>query len=109
LNCYFKDGVKIYQSERSVAYGSCDIILGVENHISNPLITVYPNPANNTVYVDYTHTSPMSIIIYDSMGRLVKKKHFSATLDVTDLTNGIYILMFYYDEIITSKHLIINK
>ena len=77
--------------------------LGIENvEIANLSMTVYPNPARKNVNldVDLNTTSPVSILMYDITGNLVKniyngtltngKSHFNISRD--GLSQGVYLI-----------------
>jgi hypothetical protein len=50
--------------------------------------TMYPNPAQNTLYFG----TPDTYTLYDNLGRLVVKKANAATIDITSLSSGMYFV-----------------
>ncbi len=57
-------------------------------------INIYPNPANDYVTISSKTEIIKSITLFDMLGNQVKMLHTNAlevTMDVTDLSNGIYI------------------
>jgi hypothetical protein len=63
------------------------------NEISKGRIIVYPNPARNQLYVRLTEDLPVDI--YDITGRQIMHlapQHDQFMIDVSTLTNGVYIL-----------------
>ncbi|TNE79400.1 MAG: T9SS type A sorting domain-containing protein [Bacteroidetes bacterium] len=58
--------------------------------------TVYPNPAENLLYVDYPGlTEPMSVQIFNNAGQLVQRFELKTSLqgiDISDLAPGVYFL-----------------
>jgi surface protein len=73
-------------------------------------ISFYPNPANNILVISGFEEEPYSINIYDALGREIKKfSSFSSQeniiqLDVSDLSNGVYMLV-----VNSSQGLVSNK
>ncbi len=82
---------------------------------------VYPNPANNSVYIDFylnNSGSNIAILFYNNLGQIVKKKAVNAiegnnTFDVSteDLNNGIYTIRIISDSKTISNNipLVIQK
>ncbi len=61
-------------------------------------MSLYPNPTNGLVYLDFNHTKHNpTVSIYDVMGKLIQKKQFNGALlqlalNTQSLTKGIYFL-----------------
>lgn len=59
---------------------------------------VYPNPSQRWLNILFKEelSSEISLIIYDNMGRLIKKEKHNATsilnIDIVDLATGVYTL-----------------
>ncbi len=81
-----------------------DGILGVDDTLVNTLI-VYPNPAEDTLFLSYSETIENAIyIIYDSNGRRIISKIISEnSIDVSALASGTYILMIVDDGILKTQ------
>jgi hypothetical protein len=68
-----------------------------ENEIDaqSSLISVYPNPASDMLYIN-SASELNSVMVYDVVGQLVKQvnldRSFTSDLDISDLNNGVYIL-----------------
>lgn len=84
---------------------------------SNSLFTIYPNPAKNILNISATTNSSnkLSLTIYDMEGRIVMVKSFYEkitqetgyyTVDVTDLTPGLYVLKLCLPESIEYRRFI---
>ena len=77
---------------------SGDVHSGLINIAEKELI-VYPNPANNTIYINHTFKGSY-INIYSIDGMLVKSiipaemSQEKCQLDISELTSGIYILSY---------------
>jgi len=68
---------------------------------------IYPNPAKHIVHVSLTGSNqePIQFKISDIQGKVVKKGELtSETIDISQLTNGIYIL-----QLETGKEIVRNK
>jgi len=92
-------------------------VLGV-NTVNTPSFefTIYPNPVTNkaTLEVTLNKSSIVGILIYDELGRIVrkmKKIEFqqgsnSIQLDVKDLKSGIYFVSLNIDGEVISKQIV---
>jgi uncharacterized repeat protein (TIGR01451 family) len=68
-----------------------------ENLASNTSITVYPNPANDRLYIHYSIVSNKSlapVIIYNSIGAQILKfsNQHPESIDIASLAAGLYFL-----------------
>jgi hypothetical protein len=63
------------------------IFIGLEK-IDVPLVTVYPNPSRDVVFVSGIE-APMKVVVYNSIGVLVDSS-MSKQIDVREYANGIY-------------------
>lgn len=70
------------------------ILLNTQNQEVSD-IKIYPNPTNRELFFDGI-TEPVSVSIYDSIGREIQKSTVSlnTALDVSELNSGIYLLRF---------------
>lgn len=68
---------------------------------ATPEYTIYPNPSNGVVFIDYTFPSaaPLTIEVRDITGKIVKSKQTNSlsgthteTLDIADLQPAIYFM-----------------
>jgi PKD repeat protein len=84
-----------------------DECTGIGNSIEVKNIRMYPNPAQSTLYLDFSANNniQIEISIYNSMGMLINQKLESATeenqtsnIDIETLQNGIYIVSLKYSE-----------
>lgn len=63
-----------------------------------PNITIFPNPAANTLYVDFSNDNPenFNLTIFDLFGRMISynnsSTHNSSIIDTSSVPNGFYIL-----------------
>ena len=61
-----------------------------ENEIANAILTVYPNPTNNTVSIDGCEVS--EIQIYNTRGQKIKSVCNTNMISVRGLPSGVYPL-----------------
>ena len=72
----------------------------IDGNTSNE-IKLYPNPANNEVLIELTNleSSDITLNVYDVLGKLVYSDNakkisgsFKQSIDVSQLTRGIYVV-----------------
>ena len=74
----------------SDVFDNCDLILdGNSTEINN--ISIYPNPTNNYLFIK-GNINPISISIYNLLGAEVISKSNTDKIDVSELSNGVYII-----------------
>ncbi len=89
------DYVKVYQEE--------ELAVGENSDLQDTLV-VYPNPSSDIVYIQ-TQTTPSNLQLLDLSGkRVVTKLATSKSIDVSNLTPGIYFLV-----ITTNNHQVVKK
>ncbi|HYG02264.1 MAG TPA: M4 family metallopeptidase, partial [Chryseosolibacter sp.] len=69
----------------------------------NSNFRVFPNPAVGTVNIEVAESNIKTVAIYNRLGQLVKEVNFSvpekrAELDVSALTNGLFVLQVHTDR-----------
>lgn len=83
----------IYTSKACVDtsnYATLNILgVGIENHKIKD-IELYPNPSQSLVY--FSDHSPKNVMVYSIEGKLLKKGNNQSQIDISDLSNGIYII-----------------
>ncbi|MBK7872320.1 MAG: T9SS type A sorting domain-containing protein [Saprospiraceae bacterium] len=82
-----------------------------KNKSSEKLISVFPNPAQDAVWIEFPEIQPQTTIqIIDMMGRIILAQQISEPVSKIDLTNinkGLYSLKIdAYSTIITKKLLV---
>lgn len=80
----------------------CEIVDVTTNIKDYSAISIYPNPANNIVYIDGVNIE--KIYIYNNVGSLVKEV-ISNSLDVTNFAKGLYVIKIFTTdgEVVSSK------
>lgn len=78
---------------------------GVESKITD-MVKVYPNPAKNSINItgDYNHLE-----MYNSVGGLVLSSSHNNNIDITTLSDGIYIIKIYGNNGTQTERIIINR
>jgi hypothetical protein len=61
------------------------------NANQNNNTTIYPNPANNELFIN-TQNKYSSYAIYDLLGKEMMRNSFSTKIDISNLTKGVYII-----------------
>lgn len=89
-----------------------------ETNSMQPLLFVYPNPANHFLNMEIENTNlgaSFNYILYDLMGRIVSYKsigkiyqNYKENIDISFLTKGMYIFEISLDGIKSRKQIIIN-
>lgn len=83
------------------------IIASSSNDISQLTdISVYPNPVKDKLVIKGEYTS---VEIYDVFGKLVLSAKSNKTINVSSLSNGIYILNINTENTTTAKKITITK
>ena len=58
-------------------------------------LRIYPNPSLGEFYINKPVSVEIeSIKIYSVLGKLIKKQSFSDTIDISELTSGLYYIYF---------------
>jgi len=72
-------------------------------------ISIYPNPTSGIIYFDFAENNIQKIIISDVTGKVISEKLVSQQQDDIDLSNhsnGIYIIEIYTDNNVFSSKII---
>ena len=102
-----------------MAHGSQGIIkynqaLTEIKEFGNMNINLYPNPVDNIINVEIDDFESVSLVIYDNLGRSVKKiepiNHNKTQINISSLKSGSYYLQIIKnDKVSIHKQFIINK
>lgn len=75
-------------------------------------LTIYPNPVNygqNTVYITSKHNGVKTVAIFNVLGKQIAAYRLSGkTLDVTNLSKGVYVLKISENSITEVRKLVIK-
>ena len=91
----FDIGLIVFDPDRHLISKNNSVVLGVtENTIANNIV-IFPNPTAGEFHI----TQPASVEIdrvkiYSVMGKLVKEQSFSETINISELSSGLYYVYF---------------
>ena len=90
--------------------GKKGYFIGVDEN-QEVTLNIYPNPAQNIVYIDGIDADLCEdITIYDMTGRMVRRFQYCNELDVSELQNGVYMLrVVMCDGSANTSKLLISK
>ena len=74
-------------------------------------LDVYPNPTNGILNIELTGQQEKELILYNTNGQQVytNKLNKTSTLDLSNLSNGVYYLQIKNEKSVDTKKLILNK
>lgn len=78
----------------------CSAITSIED-INTQAISVFPNPTNEIMNIDFSGKKVQKLMIFDVMGKIVFEKtnvNLTERVDISFLTNGLYILTIQMDK-----------
>lgn len=96
--CYFECNPKTFLALYCVGTDEeClqDYLLANNNHFIDIITTIYPNPTNDIINIDLIDKLDAKIQIFNMYGKKVFNKQFVQdfiAIDISNYTNGIYIL-----------------
>lgn len=92
-----------------------DCFVGLDNLLINNLSTkLYPNPASDIVSLEINNTNRevLTLNIYNIMGFIVKTETISKynnQINVSELNNGIYLILIKSKDLIREQKLVIQR
>lgn len=114
LYCFSQNNQTLYPHYSATA--GCSQVTGIEKYSTNNNISIYPNPATNSLQVSLSGNSTIKeIALYDVLGNEVpipnpfQRKGNSTSIDVSALANGVYFINLKTSEGVLSKKLVVNK
>ena len=72
-----------------------------------PILRIYPNPADSILRVDWTPEPEDELLVFDALGKLVRKVPFNHQMDVSQLNTGVYILELRNRSVLQARSRII--
>ncbi len=67
--------------------------VGILQPYTNHSLSVYPNPANKTIHIQYI--APVNVAVIDMNGRTVLQQDNTSLLDISTLPESMYLLRIY--------------
>lgn len=97
---WIKIGVKCTENCESNCFGDpiCELFTGGGTSIvTNPVqdVSIYPNPANDVLYIQLDQDLHSSLSIYDMSGALIQSNILDSqvsSVDISNLEHGLYVL-----------------
>ena len=83
--CFHQNGELLWQNEY---YGTCMVDAVDEMDVST--ISLYPNPTSDVVHIEGVEAA--EVLVYNSIGQLVKTLQNSNEISAADLPEGLYLL-----------------
>ena len=114
LRCYFENQLLYFTSNITP---SCNYIYTDINEISNCFLSIYPNPADETIYMEFKNMNfdlkTLNIEIINTLGQtelldkwdIFYKDVNKKRIDLSHLNNGIYFIILKENNIIFVKKL----
>ena len=81
------------------------------NEADNSLLSLFPNPAADQVYVEWkgANTAPSEVLISDMSGRIVIAETSSNTINTSSLSNGVYVVRINVNDKVLMRRLTIQR
>ena len=112
--CYNGNGYfRIYNGSAATIITN-DFQVGVEELESSELF-IYPNPTTGIIKINSNIlNSQFSVKLFDLTGQVVLKKEgdisaYFSQLDISELSNGLYIIQFDLNGRLINKRVLVNK
>ena len=117
LVCAHKDSVVLFVNESPLSYYCTPFFnVGIAEHESDFDFSLYPNPSNSTINIEHENIASitaMNIFAVDQLGRVhelnAKNELNKITVDVSNLSNGVYALHIDTDLGQRVKKFIVEK
>jgi hypothetical protein len=88
-----KIGTKWYKDNQATYSADCSVSTN-DNTTTTPQFNLYPNPASQTLHIDWQgDATPIAITLYNSIGAAVKTQQLpqQGSINIADLPRGIYL------------------
>ncbi len=73
-----------------------------------PLVIIYPNPSNGTVYIDSNGQLIDQLLVLDAMGRIIMQRSLLKQAQQISLPSGTYLMQISMDGITHTKKVLIH-
>lgn len=78
--------------------GECDLLLSNDAVLVQTDITIFPNPSNGLIKVSSKLGQIKNIKAYSPFGKIRSESHWSSSIDLNGLANGVYVLEIALDN-----------
>ena len=99
---------RLKQVDKNGNYVYSKIISIIFNQ-QQPLLTIFPNPAQNVLHVSYIPAGVRQIVVFDAQGKAIRNiqsNERSIDINITGLSGGTYFVSFYGDDISETRRFI---
>ncbi|MBC8486931.1 MAG: T9SS type A sorting domain-containing protein [Bacteroidetes bacterium] len=75
--------------------GACDSTTNIRENINNQIISIYPNPTTNKLFIEMQNRQDVIISIFNSLGQIVytaKIETDNKTINISGLQKGLYFV-----------------
>jgi len=96
-------GAEVLYLDRIVIDG----ILGLGDTNQNQF-SIYPNPANDFINITSQTSGDKNVAVYDILGKQVISTITSERVDISSLTNGVYIVKISQNGVSSTKKLVVR-
>ncbi|MES2397701.1 MAG: LamG-like jellyroll fold domain-containing protein [Bacteroidota bacterium] len=89
-----------------------ETLIGIKDVNINGLFKIYPNPANDKLFVSVNKNSTGNIVITDVLGKKVKQiktTELKTEINISDLQSGIYFITLTQENMNSVQKIIISK
>ncbi len=112
INCVSNDAFIFFIDDISIGAAS-----GIENNESDNSVHVYPNPAQDVVFINFEESSrrKSQINITDMSGKIIMSQEYNengtggVAIDASNIPAGMYLIRFVYDDKTVIKKLSIVR
>ncbi len=112
INCISNDAFIFFIDDISIGAAS-----GIEDNESDKSVHVYPNPAQDVIFINFDESSrrKSQINITDMTGKLILSQEYTengiggVTIDASSIPAGMYLIRFNYDDKTVIKKLSIVR
>ena len=102
----FRNGVALFVTEPLEAA----IYSSIDDNIQNLELTIYPNPATNTIKINNPSKHRFEYVsIYNHLGSLVQSIPYEEEIDLSHHESGLYILQLQNEKFTWSEKVLIIK
>ncbi len=100
---------EIYCNEIEISYKNSNDDVIVNDIIIESQISTYPNPSRTGLFFFHSDYDIISIKVYDLNGSELLSNNNTSFLDLSSLTNGVYIARITTENNIHTEKLILNQ
>lgn len=80
------------------AHTLCHSSLGVKEPSAQSIFKLYPNPANTVLYLNIPQIEKSEISISNLLGQVLIERQNQNQIDISELSNGVYLLTIKYGQ-----------